>query len=123
MWAWWNAAFWEADWAAAFEVDGGDGRADGHAARRSCQHTHHRDAAGDAAQDRFDGTGRGQVNADGLLQFLDPGTELDQFETDGVELGGSPAGALGNGLLEGPDQPVSAGMQKQAELVGGRGGA
>lgn len=63
--------------------------------------------------------GGGQMKPDHGLHLDDAGGQLDQPQAQGVELGGSPRGALGHQAAQGPQQPVGSGMEKQAELVGG----
>src|SRR3954452_22254026 len=72
------------------------------------------------AQDRLIRAGSGQADPDTLLEFIDTGSDLDQAQADGVELGGAPGRPLGQGRLECPDQPVRRGVQEQAELIGRR---
>src|SRR3954447_6235511 len=72
------------------------------------------------AQDRLIRAGSGQADPNALPEFIDTGSDLDQAQADGVELGGAPGRPLGQARLECPDQPVRRGVQEQAELIGRR---
>src|SRR5215217_4929430 len=63
-------------------------------------------------------TGAGQVQHDPALQRDDAGADLDQAQAQGVELRHPPGGALRHEAAQGPEQPVGAGVQHEAELVG-----
>src|SRR3954468_5734657 len=70
------------------------------------------------AQDRLLRAGGGQADPDACPELLDTGGDLDQAQADGVDLGGAPGRALGQGRLERPAQPIRRGVEQQAELVG-----
>lgn len=63
--------------------------------------------------------GARQVKPDLSLQHLDPGGELDQAQTQGIELGDAPDGAPRHGGPQVPHQPVGTEVQEQPHLVGG----
>ena len=65
------------------------------------------------------GIGAGQVQHDPGLQRDDAGGDLDQAQAEGVELGHAPGRALRHEAAQRPHQPIGAGVQHQAELVGG----
>ena len=54
------------------------------------------------------------------FRTIDANGELDQAQAQGIELGDAPARASRHQRAQGPHQPVGAGMQKQAQLVGAR---
>ena len=71
----------------------------------------------DNAEDRLIRAGGGQVQADLGLHLDDAGDDLDEAQTQGVELGDSKARSLGHGGAQPPHQPLCSGVQEGAELV------
>ena len=67
--------------------------------------------------------GSGPLDADHGFQFDDAGGDLDEAQAQRVELKGAPDGAPGHGGAQAPHQPVGAGVEEQAKLVGGGLGA
>ena len=71
------------------------------------------------SQDRLIGTGRWQMQAD-LRFYLDhAGRDLHEPKSQSIELRHTPDRALRHGRTQGPQQPVGASVEEQAELVGG----
>jgi hypothetical protein len=77
-----------------------------------------RQAVEQHGEDRLIGGARRQVDLDLLFQFDDAGGEFQQAQPQGVELHDTPSGARRHQAAHRPQQPVGAGMQEQAELVG-----
>ena len=71
------------------------------------------------AQDGLVGKGARQMQHDAGLQLDDAGGQLHQAQPQGVELRDTPGGMLGYQAAQRSHQPVGAGVQHQAELVGG----
>ena len=57
------------------------------------------------------------MQADLGLHLDDAGGDLDEAQTQGVELGDSKARSLGHGGAQPPHQPLCSGVQEGAELV------
>jgi hypothetical protein len=77
-------------------------------------------------EDVLIGSARRQVDLYLRFQLDDAGGDLDQAQSQGVELHDTPGGALGHQPAQRPQQPISAGVQEEAELIGlglGAGGA
>lgn len=91
------------------------------APRRLCHEP--RDAIEDDAQDALVGAGCRQVQADLRLHLDHPRGDLDEAQTQRVELGDGKARALRHRGAQAPHHPVGAGMQEQPELVGCGSGA
>jgi hypothetical protein len=64
------------------------------------------------------GTGRRQRHDDAGLLLDDSGSELDEVQTQRVELGAAPRGTLRASRAELPPDPVGAAMQHQSHLIG-----
>ncbi len=79
-----------------------------------------RNAIEDDAQDALVGAGCRQVQADLRLHLDHPRSDLDEAQTQRVELGDGKAGAFRHRSAQAPHEPVGAGMQEQPELVGRR---
>lgn len=71
----------------------------------------------DNAQDRLVRAGRGQMQADLGFHFDDANGDLDEAQTQGVELGEPEARTPGHGGAQPPHQPVRSGVQEEAKLV------
>lgn len=74
-------------------------------------------------QDALVGAGCRQVQADFRLHLDHPRGDLDEAQTQRVELGDGKARLLRHRGPQAPHQPVSTGMQEEPELVGRRSGA
>ena len=59
------------------------------------------------------------MQADLGFHFDDANGDLDEAQTQGVELGGSEVRTPGHGGAQPPHQPVRSGVQEEAKLVGG----
>ena len=99
-----------------FGVDG-DGCSRGIDARRSGNEA--RQGSEDGSQDRLIRTRRWQVQADLRFHLDHTGRDFNQPQTQSVELRHPPDRALRHRGTQDPQQPIGAGMQEQAELVGG----
>ena len=82
-----------------------------------------RQAVEDGSQDCLAGTGRWQMQPNLGFHLDHARRDLDQPKAQRVELRDPPGRALWHGGAQGPHQPIGAGMQEQAELIGGRLGA
>ena len=63
------------------------------------------------------------MHADHRLHLDDAGGDLDQTQTQSVELGDAPHRTFGHGNAKPPHEPISPGMEKEPELIGRRLGA
>src|SRR5271166_2622631 len=72
------------------------------------------------AQDILRRTRGRQVHADHRFHFDDAGGDLDETQAQGVELGDAPHRALRHRYAKPPHQPISASVEEETELVGGR---
>jgi len=86
------------------------------APRRLCHEP--RNAIEDNAQDALVGAGCRHVQADLRLHLDHPRGDLDEAQSQRVELGDGKARALRHRGAQAPHQPVGAGVQEQPELVG-----
>jgi len=77
-----------------------------------------RQAVKQHGEDRLTGGAGWQVDLDLGFQFDDAGGEFDQAQPQGVELHDAPDRAFGHDAAHRPQQPIGAGVQEQAELVG-----
>src|SRR6516225_258450 len=77
-----------------------------------------RQAVEERGEDRLLGGARRQVDLDLGFQLDDAGGEFDQTQSQGVELHDAPDRAFGHDASHRPQQPISAGMQEETELVG-----
>lgn len=59
------------------------------------------------------------MEGDTGLQLDDTAGDLDQPETEGVELRAAPLRLLRQGRPQRPHEPVGAAVQEEAELIGG----
>ena len=80
-------------------------------------------ARGEAGEALLVGIAGRQRDLDPGDHLGDPGGDLDQGETEGVELGVAPERGLGRQAAQGVQEPVGGGVDQQAELVGGGLGA
>ena len=69
-------------------------------------------------EDRLIGGARRQVDLDLGFQLDDAGGEFDQAQSQSVELHDAPDRAFGHEAAHRPQEPIGAGVQEQAELVG-----
>jgi len=72
----------------------------------------------DGAQQIGGGTGRSKRDADAGGAFHDAGSNLEQPQAQGGELGSRQSGGLRDRLLDASQQPVGSGVQDQAHLIG-----
>jgi hypothetical protein len=72
------------------------------------------------AEDLLVGTARRQMDFDGGLHLDDARGDLDEAQTQSVELSRAPSRSLGRRHAQAPQDPIGAGMQKQAKLIGRR---
>jgi hypothetical protein len=77
-----------------------------------------RQAIEECGEDRLIGGARRQVDLDLGFQLDDAGGEFDQAQSQGVELHDAPVRAFGHEAAHRPQEPIGAGVQEQAELVG-----
>jgi hypothetical protein len=98
-------------------------RGRGRRSARWSDRRHARQSLEQQADDGSGGTGARQVDGDPGLHLDDAGGDLDEAQAQGVELGAPPGRAAGQRGAQGPQKPVGAGVQEQAELVGGGAGA
>ena len=78
-----------------------------------------REGADEVGEDGLIGAGGGQHDPDARRRFDDAGSELDEAQAHGVELGEAPGRAPRCGGTQGIEQPEGGGMQDETELIGG----
>lgn len=71
----------------------------------------------DVAEEGGLGTGGGKGDADAGGGLDDTGAEFQQAQADGGKLGNGERLALGDGVANGEDQPISSGVEDQPHLV------
>src|SRR5471030_2915781 len=76
--------------------------------------------AGQAAEEVGFGTCRGEREADAAGGLDDPGGDFQETKTQRRELGSGQFPGFGNGVAHGKHQPISGGMENEADLVGKR---
>ena len=77
-----------------------------------------RQAVEEHAEDRLLGGARRQVDLDLGFQLDDAGGEFDEAQPQGIKLHDAPGRPVGHRAAHRPQQPISAGMKEEAELVG-----
>ena len=90
----------------------------GRTPRRS--RTEREQRAGQAADQVGFGTCDGERKANAARGFDDPGCDFQETKTQRRELGSSQFLDFGNGVAHGQHQPISGGMEHEADLVGER---
>ena len=63
------------------------------------------------------------MHPDDRLHFDDAGGDLDEAQAQRVELSDTPHRAFRHRDAKSPHQPIGAGVEEEAELIGGRLGA
>jgi len=58
------------------------------------------------------------MDPDHRLQFDDAGGDLDEAQTQGIELQGAPTRPLRHGDAQAPENPVGSGVEEETQLVG-----
>jgi len=76
--------------------------------------------AGQAAEAVGFGTCPGEREADAARGLDDPGGDFQETKSQRRELGSGQFPGFGNGVAHGKHQPISGGMENEAELVGKR---
>jgi hypothetical protein len=69
-------------------------------------------------EQRFEGIGEREMEDDLRFQNLDPGADLQETETDGVELGAGELCRRQEGGTECMHENVSGAMEEKAKLIG-----
>ena len=88
----------------------------GRTPRRS--RTERQQRAGQAADQVGFGTCRGERKANAAGGLDDPGGDLQETKTQRRELGSGQFLDFGNGVAHSQDQPISGGVQNEADLIG-----
>jgi hypothetical protein len=76
--------------------------------------------AGQAAEEVGFGTCRGERKANAVRGLDDTGSDFQETRTQRRELGSGQFPGFGNGVAHGQHQPISGGVEHEADLVGER---
>src|SRR5450631_2506522 len=90
----------------------------GHTPRRS--RTEREQRAGQAAEEVGFGTCRGEGETHAARGFDDTGGDFQETKTQRRELGRGQFPGFGNGVAHGKHQPISGGVENEADLIGKR---
>lgn len=82
-----------------------------------------RDAIEGDPEDALIETCRWPLDTDQGLQLGDARRDLDEAQTQGIELDGAPRRAFGHGISQTPHQPIGPGVEEQTHLIGAGPGA